>query len=260
MMPATSQSSTREVSILKDADAIARRAAAEILRLAEEAVARSGRFSIALAGGSTPKLLYSLMATDASLREKFPWDKMHFFFGDERHVGPDDAQSNFKMANDSMLSKVPAKPGRIYRIKAEYPDAEQAAREYEQVLRDQFQLKPAELPRFDLVLTGMGDEGHTLSLFPGTKGLHATDRLVISNWVGKFDTHRITITASVANNAREIIFMVAGKSKAPALKSVLEGPCEPEQLPAQLLRPSNGKLLWLVDEEAGSLLSNKIAH
>jgi 6-phosphogluconolactonase len=259
-MPATSPSSVREIFVLKNADAIAKCAAVEISRLAEEAVARSGRFSIALAGGSTPKLLYTMLATDASLRDKLPWDKMHLFFGDERHVGPDDAQSNFKMANDSMLSKVPVKPGQIYRIKAEYPDAEQAAREYEQVLRDQFQLKPGELPRFDLFLTGMGDEGHTLSLFPGTKGLHATDRLVVSNWIGKLDTHRVTITASVANNAREIIFMVAGKSKAPALKSVLEGPYEPEQLPSQLLRPVNGKVLWLVDEEAGSLLSDGIRN
>jgi len=248
----------REVHILKDNPAIARRAAEEFVKLAQAAVTDHGSFSVALSGGSTPKLLYALLATDPDLRAKVPWDKMQLFFGDERHVGPDDPQSNFKMASETMFTRVPLKPEQIHRMKGEYPDAEKAAKEYEQDLRVHFHLKDKQLPRFDLVLAGMGDEGHTLSLFPGTKALHPGDRVVIHNWVGKLDTDRITLTAPAANNAGNILFMVAGKEKAPALKSVLEGAYEPEQLPAQLLQPTNGKLLWLIDEAAGSMLFNAI--
>jgi 6-phosphogluconolactonase len=255
-MPAAAKQ--REVYILKDNPAIARRAAEEFVKMAQSAVRQNGSFSVALSGGSTPKLLYSLLAKDAELRATVPWDKMQLFFGDERHVGPDDPQSNFKMAAESMFNKAPLKQEQIHRMKGEYPDAEKAAQEYEQELRTHFHLKNKELPRFDLVLAGMGDEGHTLSLFPGTKALHSEGRAVVHNWVGKLDTDRVTITAPTANNAVMILFMVAGKDKAPALKSVLEGPYEPEQLPAQLLQPTNGKLLWLVDEAAGSMLSNAI--
>jgi 6-phosphogluconolactonase len=255
-MPATAQQ--REVYILKDNPAIAKRAAEIFVKMAQSAVARKGSFSVALAGGSTPKLLYSLLATDADLRAKLPWDKVQLFFGDERHVGPDDPQSNFKMASEAMITKAPLKPEQVHRMKGEYPDSERAAKEYEQDLRSHFRIKDSELPRLDLVLAGMGDEGHTLSLFPGTKALHAQGRAVVRNWVGKLYTERITITAPVANNAEMILFMVAGKEKTLALKGVLEGPYEPDQLPAQLLQPTNGKLLWLVDEPAGSMLSNAI--
>jgi 6-phosphogluconolactonase len=255
-MPAAAK---REVRILKDGPAIARLTADKFVDLAQAAVKERGAFSVALAGGSTPKLLYSLLASDSVLRAEVPWDKIHLFFGDERHVGPEDAQSNFKMASETMISKAPIKPEQVHRMKGEYPDAEKAAREYEQELRAHFGLKETELPRFDLVLVGMGDEGHCLSLFPGTKALHpATGRIVVSNWVGKLFTQRISITAPVANNAANILFTVTGKEKALALKGVLEGPYEPEQLPSQLLQPTNGNLLWLVDETAGSMLSNGI--
>jgi 6-phosphogluconolactonase len=255
-MPATPK---REVRILKDGAAIARLAADKFVELAQAAVNERGAFSVALAGGSTPKLLYSLLATDSGLRAKVPWDKMHLFFGDERHVGPEDAQSNFRMASETMISKAPVKPEQVHRMKGEYPDAEKAAREYEQELRAHFGLKEGELPRFDLVLVGMGDEGHCLSLFPGTKALHApAGRTAVSNWVGKLFTDRITIAGPVANNAATILFTVTGKEKALALKGVLEGPYEPEQLPSQLLQPTNGTLLWLVDEAAGSMLSSGI--
>jgi 6-phosphogluconolactonase len=253
-----SAASKREVRILKDGEAIARRAAEKFVSLAQSAMQRSGSFSVALAGGSTPKILYSLLSTDPDLRARLPWDKMHLFFGDERHVGPDDSQSNFKMASETMITKAPVNPDQVHRMKGEYPDAEQAAREYEQVLRAHFRLTGAELPRFDLVLVGMGDEGHTLSLFPGTKALHAEGRTVVRNWVGKLFTDRITITAPVACNATMILFMITGKEKALALKGVLEGPFEPEQLPSQLLQPTNGELLWLVDQAAGSMLSTAI--
>jgi len=162
------------------------------------------------------------------------------------------------MATEAMISKSPLKPAQVTRIKAEYLDAERAALEYEKALREYFKLKDAEYPRFDLLLVGMGNEGHTLSLFPGTKALHPDGRIVVSNWIGKLYTERITLTAPAANNAAEIIFMVTGADKACALKAVLEGPFEPEQLPAQLLQPKNGKLLWLVDAAAGSMLTTGI--
>ena len=141
----------------------------------------------------------------------------------------------------------------------EYPDSEKAAQEYEGLLRKQFNLTASQLPRFDLMFLGMGDEGHTLSLFPGTKALHDNGRLVMRNWVGKLYTERVTCTAPVANNSALVVFMVAGAAKAPALKAVLEGPYEPEQLPSQLIHPSNGKLLWLLDTAAAGMLAKDTA-
>jgi 6-phosphogluconolactonase len=208
-----------------------------------------------LSGGSTPKALYTLLVNDPTLRSQVPWDKIHLFFGDERHVPPDHPDSNFCMATEAMISKSPLKREQVRRIKGEYPDADQAALEYENALREYFKLKDGEYPRFDLLLAGMGNEGHTLSLFPGTKALHADGRIAVRNWVGKLYAERITLTAPAASNAARVIFMVTGADKAPALKAVLEGPFEPEQLPAQLLQPKNGKLLWLVDTAAGSMLS-----
>ena len=248
----------REIRILADGAAIAKRAAQEFVQAAAEAVRIKGSFNVALAGGSTPKALYSLLVNDPALRSQVPWDKMHLFFGDERHVAPDHPDSNFRMALEAMISKSPLKPEQVTRIKGEYPDAEEAALEYEKALREYFKVKADEYPRFDLVLAGMGNEGHTLSLFPGTKALHPDGRLVVRNWIGKLYTERITLTAPAANNAALIIFMVTGVDKAPALKAVLEGPFEPDQLPAQLLQPQNGKLLWLVDTTAGSMLTSGI--
>jgi 6-phosphogluconolactonase len=245
----------REVQILADAAAIARRAAERIIESAAAAVKERGVFTISLAGGSTPKTLYTLLATDPAFKSKMPWDKTQFFFGDERHVPPDDSESNFRMANESMLSKLSLKPEQVLRIKAEYEDAEKAAKEYEQTLRSSFKLSDGQLPRFDVLLLGMGDEGHTLSLFPGTKALHDNGRLVMSNWVGKFFTTRITTTAPVASNSALVIFMITKADKALALKAVLEGPYEPEQLPSQLIQPKNGKLLWLLDTTAASKLA-----
>ncbi|HET8926131.1 MAG TPA: 6-phosphogluconolactonase [Candidatus Acidoferrum sp.] len=246
----------REIRILPDAAAVARRAAQEFVQVAVAAVRAKGSFAVALSGGSTPKALYSLMVNDQTLRSQVPWDKMHLFFGDERHVPPDHADSNFRMAMEAMISKAPLKPEQVTRIKGEYPDTEQAALEYEKALREYFKLKDGEYPRFDLLLAGMGNEGHTLSLFPGTKALHTDKRLVARNWIGKLYTDRITLTAPTASNSAEIMFMVTGADKTPALKAVLEGPFEPEQLPAQLLQPKNGKLLWLVDAAAGSMLTS----
>jgi len=245
----------REIRILADGAAIARRAALEFIQAAAVVAREKGAFSVSLAGGSTPKALYSLLVTDPAFRSQVPWDKIQLFFGDERHVGPGHPDSNFRMATETMISRVPLTKDQVVRIKGEYQDTEETAREYEQALQSYFRLKAGEYPRFDLLLAGMGNEGHTLSLFPGTKALHADTRIVVRNWVGKLYTERITLTAPAASNAARIIFMVTGADKALALKGVLEGPYEPEQLPAQLLQPKNGKLLWLVDAAAGSMLS-----
>jgi len=245
----------REVRILADGTAIAKRAAQEFIEAAVVAVREKGAFSVSLAGGSTPKALYSLLVTDPALRSEVPWDKIQLFFGDERHVGPGHPDSNFRMATETMISRVPLTKDQVVRIKGEYQDTEEAAREYEQALQSYFRLKAGEYPRFDLLLAGMGNEGHTLSLFPGTKALHADMRIVVRNWVGKLYTERITLTAPAASNAARIVVMVTGADKALALKGVLEGPYEPEQLPVQSLQPKNGKLLWLVDAAAGSMLS-----
>jgi 6-phosphogluconolactonase len=244
-----------DVRILTNLDAIAKRAAQEFVQAATAAVSAKGSFSVALSGGSTPKALYSLLANDAALRAQIPWDKMLVYFGDERSVGPDHADSNFRMAAEAMISKVPLKADQVFRIKGEYKDTERAALEYEQALRVGFKIAEGQFPRFDLVLLGMGNEGHTASLFPGTKALHETKRMVVRTWVGKLYTERITLTAPAINNAAHVMFMITGADKALALKGVLEGPYEPDQLPAQMIQPSNGKLLWLVDTIAGGMLS-----
>jgi 6-phosphogluconolactonase len=246
-----------EVHILPDGKAIAARAAQLFVDSANAAVRDRDFFAAVLAGGSTPKALYSLLAAEPH-RSQLPWNKLNLFFGDERHVPPDHQDSNFRMASEAMLSKAPVVFAQVHRIHAENPDAEQAARQYEQELRIPFRLSPGQRPRFDLVLLGMGNEGHTLSLFPGTKALRDNGRLVMSNWVGKVYANRITMTAAVVNNAALVLFMITGADKAPALKAVLEGPYEPEQLPAQLIAPENGKLLYLVDTAAGSMLQNAI--
>jgi 6-phosphogluconolactonase len=245
----------REVRILPDANAIAQTAAAEFLDVAQQAVGEKGSFSVALAGGSTPKALYTLLASNPSLHAKVPWSAIQFFFGDERHVPPDDRESNFRMAKESMFDKAPVEPNQVHRIHAENANAAEAAEQYEVELRDYFQLKAGQFPRFDLVLLGMGPEGHVASLFPGTKALNEEHRLVVSNWVGKFFTDRITLTLPVLNNAGCIIFMAHGAEKALALKGVLEGRYEPDQLPSQAIRPAAGKLIWLLDPAAASLLA-----
>jgi 6-phosphogluconolactonase len=245
----------RDIRILADLAAVTRRAADEFVHAASEAVAQHGVFNVAFAGGSTPKSLYALLADNPAYRTKIAWDKLRVFFGDERHAPPDSSESNFRMASEVLFSKGLLKPEQIARIKGEYPDTEKAALEYQLVLRAYFQLKDGEYPRFDLVLLGMGDEGHTLSLFPGTTALHAVGRIVVSNWVGKLYTERITITAETANHAKRVMFLITRADKAPALKAVLEGPYEPEQLPAQLIQPKSGNALWLIDRDAAKMLS-----
>ena len=240
----------REIQIVENGEAVSRTAAELMVSMVVKRLKSKKSFAVALSGGSTPKNMFALLANDAALRNRMPWDKVHFFWGDERHVPPDHTDSNYRMANEAMLSKVPVPPGNIHRIRAENPDAGKAAEEYEQELRRFFKLGTEQLPPFDCVFLGMGSDGHTASLFPGTKALHEGKRLVVSNWVDKFQSYRITLTTPVLNNADLVIFLVSGEEKAEPLRVVLEGQKQPELYPSQLIEPTHGKLLWLVDRAA----------
>jgi 6-phosphogluconolactonase len=240
-----------DLRIVSDPAALFHAAADEFVRQATAAVRSKDRFTVALAGGSTPKALYSLLATNAAL----PWDRMYFFFGDERHVPPDHPESNYRMARETLLSKVPILASNIFRVSAENPDASQAAQSYEQTLRHFFQTPLGSFPRFDLILLGMGPDGHTASLFPATKALQERSRLVVANWVEKFKTDRITLTLPVLNNAAMVMFLVGGQDKAETLKEVLEGSQPADLLPSKLICPTDGKLIWLVDQAAAAALS-----
>jgi 6-phosphogluconolactonase len=201
-----------------------------------------------LSGGSTPKSLYALLATMPSI----PWDKVCFFWGDERHVPPDSPESNYRMASEALLSKVPVRPENVFRIHAEQKDADAAARAYEQTIRTFFDLPAGEFPRFDLILLGTGPEGHTASLFPSSSALEEKTRPVVANWVDKFHTFRITFTFPVLNRTACIMFLVSGADKAPIVHEVLEKPSA--DLPAQKVRPIDGRLIWMLDRPAASAL------
>jgi 6-phosphogluconolactonase len=238
-----------EIRVLADRDELNRAAAEEFVRVANVSVFERGRFHVALSGGSTPRDLYTLLAAGA-FRQRVPWDKLQVFWGDERLVPPDHPESNYRMARESLLSHVPIPPENIHRVPVELADAAQVAAAYERTLRTVFQLSPGEAPRFDLALLGLGPDGHTASLFPGAVTLTETERLVAAPWVEKFGMHRITLTARVLNHERRVIFVVSGEEKAAILSEVLQGPFEPGRLPAQLVRPEETGVLWLVDRAA----------
>ena len=222
-------------------------AAEEFVRVGRAAIAEHGRFTVALSGGSTPRGLYSLLAKDHA---DFSWSKTFLFFGDERHVPPDHPDSNYRMVNEALLSKVPIPSGNVHRVLAENPNA--AAADYEETLKSFFQLRPGEFPHFDLILLGLGPDGHTASLFPDSDGLKEQSRLVIANWVEKFRTHRITFTFPVLNHATDVMFLAAGADKADMLKKVLEGTNTPP-FPAQQINPK-GRLVWMLDRAAAAEL------
>lgn len=232
---------TPVIEVVSDAARLASRAAEVFEEEATNAIRERGRFTVALSGGSTPKRLYELLAGSSQL----PWDQIHFFWSDERHVPPDHPDSNFKMAHEALLSKVP--PANIHRIKAELPDPAAVAHDYEQTLIDFFQLSGHQLPNFDLILLGMGADAHTASIFPEHAELLETESLVASVWVEKLGAHRITMTMPVINAGRAVIFLVSGPEKAFALDKVLAGPRDPISYPAQAVNPTNGTLQWLIN-------------
>jgi len=243
------------IRVLVDDEDLCRVAAEEFVRLAGEGVRARGRFAVALSGGSTPKTLYRLLAGErGGFRERVPWSHIHVFWGDERHVPPDHPESNFRMAYEAMLSRVPIPPSNVHRIPAENPDAGRVAEEYARTLREFFGLAGGQLPRFDLILLGLAPDGHTASLFPGTDEVHEQTRLVAAPWVEKLDAHRITLTPPVLNNAAHVIVLVSGEKKAEMLRAVLEGEYQPDRFPAQVVRPVDGRLVWMVDQAAARLL------
>lgn len=212
---------------------------------AHDAIARNKRFTIALSGGSTPKALYSELA--GSKFRDLPWGNICFFWGDERHVPPDHPDSNYRMTREALLSKVPVPPQNIFRIKAEGKDPEAVAQDYERTLRTFFHLEKDQLPRFDLVLLGLGPDGHTASLFPGANALKENERLVLAYWVESMKTNRITLTFPVLNNAACDMFLVSGKEKAQRVREILD---EGKDFPAGMVRPADGTLLWMMDRAA----------
>jgi len=243
--------------VVADQTALAKEAAERCARIAEEAVARAGRFTIALSGGSTPKLLYSLLAAEP-YSTSLPWRKTHVFWGDERAVPPGDHDSNFGMAKAALLDRVPIPADRVHRMQAERDDLDLAAREYEAEIALSFSVPTGgEPPAFDLILLGLGPDGHTASLFPHTKAVRERARWVVRNHVPTLKTDRVTLTAPILNQASMVLFLVAGADKAPALQAVLEGPADPDRLPAQLIRPRSGRLIWLVDQAAADMLTRE---
>lgn len=231
-------------------------AAGKFAEIAADSIRERGRFSVALSGGSTPKALHALLASE-KFKNLIDWQDIFFFFGDERNVAPDDAESNFRMAKETLFTPLNIREDKIFRWQTELKDAKVIVENYRLKLRNYFELTEENLPRFDLILLGMGDDGHTASLFPNTEALKETEQTVVSNRVEKLDTTRLTLTFPVINNARNVMFLVKGADKSETLKNVLEGEFQPARYPSQTVKLNDGELYWLVDEAAAALLSEK---
>jgi 6-phosphogluconolactonase len=241
-----------KILVLDDPQAVHVRAAEEIAHIAGESICTHAEFNLCLSGGSTPLATYELLATRFKL--SVDWREVRFFWGDERCVPGDNPLSNFGAANRALLSKLNLRPDQVHLIHGELPPDE-AASAYSADLRDSFGLEEGDIPRFDLILLGLGENSHTASLFPGNPALAEKERLAIAVRVDAEPPDRITLTPPVINNAAHVLFMVTGAAKAPAVKNVLEGPRDPNRFPAQIVAPNDGELLWLLDRDAASLLS-----
>ncbi len=239
-----------QVRIFAAAEHLFHAAAENFSGLGTRAIRERGRFTVALSGGSTPAGLYQELAKNFSTQ--LDWQKVFFFFGDERHVPPTDSESNYRIANESLFSKLAIPADHIFRIPAEMPDAGQAALAYEQTLRNFFQPSPGSFPRFDLVLLGMGPDGHSASLFPGTTALEEKQHWVVANWVEKFSAFRITFTYPVLNSAACVMFLVSGGEKSEMVRRALKDPSA--DLPCQKVRPTDGELIWFLDQAAAAKL------
>jgi 6-phosphogluconolactonase len=243
-----------DVRIFDRAEDLAQAAAEAFVESAQQAIARSGRFAVALAGGSTPKRLYRLLA-DAPYCRQIDWSRLLIFWNDERAVPPDHPESNYKMAWDALLGRVPIDPAHVWRMRGEARDADQAAADYQQQIAAALEV-PAEgpAPSLDLILLGIGDDGHTASLFPFTEALEEPYRWVTANHVPQKQMNRLTMTLPILNGAGRVVFLVTGANKATVLRKILEGPRETGRLPAQAVRPTDGQLLWMVDRDAAAEL------
>ena len=245
------------VQILDDLQAVARAAAYEFIACCQQAIKHHGSFAVALSVGSTPKALHGVLVERcAKDPELIDWSRVQVFFGDERHVPPDHPDSNFRMASETLLSKVPIPKGNVHRMHGENPDAAAAAAEYDAELARAFHLQPGDFPRFDLILLGMGPDGHTASLFPKTEALNETAKRVVANWVEKFKAWRVTFTRPTINHAAAVMLMVAGQDKAAALAEVMDSG-SPEMYPVKYVKPTNGSLKWMVDGAAAKLIGNR---
>jgi 6-phosphogluconolactonase len=241
-----------EIIILENAEQVAHQAAQRIARLVQEATTRRERFSLVLSGGSTPHELYKLLAEEP-YRGQIPWSQVHLFWADERCVSAEDPDSNYRLAHEAFIDHVPIPPDNVHRARGEL-EPERASRSYEQVLQDFF---CGPQSRFDLVLLGLGDDGHTASLFPHSSVLYEKRRLVVAVQAHYEDrpTQRLTLTLPAINSARQVFFLVTGQAKAEIVRAVLEGP--PGSLPAQQIQPTAGQLTWLLDKAAANLLAPK---
>lgn len=239
-----------DVRIFPEGPALAQAAADLIVAQAVAAIAARGRFVIGLSGGSTPRALFTVLSAPPYVG-RIDWRHTYVIWGDERCVPPDHPQSNYRMARDTLLDHVPLPASQVLRMEGEL-DPVQAATRYEAKLRDLFPGAP--WPSADVMLLGLGDDGHTASLFPGTAALAERDRWVAANFVPQLDTWRLTLTIPAINAAQQVMFLVAGASKAPTLRAVLRGYHQPETWPAQAIQPSSGALIWLVDAAAAARL------
>jgi len=236
------------VLVCRDSQAVAEETAERFICAAQKSVAERGAFFVALSGGYSPRGTYQYLASEA-MRNQVPWEKTFVFFTDERCVPPDHEDSNYKLINDLLLSKVPIQSSNVCRFPGELPPVE-AALQYERVLSHIM----GQNPRFDFILLGMGQDTHTASLFPNSSALNESTRLAIENFVAQLNAYRLTLTIPVLRNARQIVILALGKQKASSVRDVLQGPMDEQAHPVQAIRPKNGHLLWIIDTEAASEL------
>ena len=249
------QSPNYHLEVLDDLQAISLKAASIISASAQTAWSK-GRFSLVLAGGNTPRMLHDILCSSQHpFMGTLPWGRIHFFWGDERHVPPDHSASNFDMVMTTLLSRVPVPVENIHRMCGEMFPIEAASR-YEKHCREFFNIEGTGFPRFDLIVLGMGSDGHTASLFPGSEALQETSRWVLGVPGPTDRSQRITLTPPVLNAARAVLFLVAGEDKATALREVLYGDHDPEKWPAQIVQPRPGRMIWLVDRAAAKELKS----
>lgn len=243
-----------EIIVLPDAEVLADAAARRLAEFLRQAVAERGWCTIALSGGSTPRALYQRLARPP-VRDEIDWSRIHLFWGDERVVPPDHPESNYRMTREAMLDHLPIPPDNVHRISTERgPD--EAAEQYEAELRHVFGVHPGETPEFDLILLGIGADGHTASLFPHTAALAVSDRLVVANPVPQLGTTRVTLTAPVLQAARWVLVLAVGPDKAEAVARAIESPENIDETPAQLLRHARGRVTWMLDRAAASRLAS----
>lgn len=240
------------IATYADLETLSQQAAQYTVRLANQSIVTHGRFTLALAGGSTPKKLYALLAAEP-YRSQIDWGSVEVFWGDERCVPPDDPESNYRMAQEELLSKVPIPASQVHRMPADQANHEAAAAEYADEMRRTFGTDG--IPSFDLIQLGLGPEGHTASLFPHQASLHEQQRLVMPVTTPKPPPDRLTFTPPLLNAARNVLFLVAGAEKADAIHAILEGEYQPDEYPAQIVRPTKGEVTWMLDTAAASKLT-----